>query len=114
MQNTPFDIIQGDTWSFEIEYTDELGNPINISNYNIVAEVRDKPGGEILCATSNSTDGITLKNFPQTTNVIDIVFTPEKTMKFNLPKSAYQVKVIETGDTLLTGWINVEPGVIYG
>ena len=63
MQNTPFDVIQGDTWSVDIEYTDEEGNPINISNYNIVAEVRDKPGGSILCAEINSTNGISLNNF---------------------------------------------------
>lgn len=113
MQNTNFEkIIQGDTWSIDVYYEDADGNPINISNYTVVAEVKDKPGGSILCATSSTGDGIELIDFPNINNAVRITFSPEKTAKFNLPKSAYQIKVVETGDTLLTGWIPVDPGVI--
>lgn len=112
MQNINFDVIQGDTLSFEIYYEDVDGNPINISNYQVIAEVRDKPGGSILCATADMSDGISLIDFPNTTNAVKVIFNPSKTSKFNLPKSAYQVKIVETGDTLLNGWINVDPGVI--
>jgi|OM-RGC.v1.028954781 hypothetical protein len=114
MQSTNFDVIQGDTWSIDIEYEDAEGNPINISNYNILAEVKDKPGGNLLCASSQSENGIELINFPEKNNAIRVTFTPEKTSKFNIPKCAYQIKVIETGDTLLSGWIKVDPGVIDG
>lgn len=112
MQNTNFEIIQGDTWQFDIYYEDVDGTPINISNYNVIAEVRDKPGGSIFCAASDMSDGISLIDFPNISNAVRVVFSPEKTAKFNLPKSAYQVKVVETGDTLATGWVIVEAGVI--
>jgi len=112
MQNTPFNVIQGDTWSFEIDYEDVDGNPINISNYSIVAEVRDKPGGSILCSSISNEDGIELINFPDKNNSIRVTFQPQQTAKFNLPKSAYQVKIVDTGDTLVNGWINVDAGVI--
>lgn len=114
MQNTNFDLIQGDTWDIDIYYEDADGNPINISNLSVIAEVRDKPGGSLLCATSDMEDGISLINFPTVSNAVRVVFSPEKTSKFNLPKSAYQIKIVETGDTLLSGWINVGPGVING
>jgi hypothetical protein len=113
MQNTNLEkIIQGDTWSIDIYYEDVDGNPINISNYHVIAEVRDKPGGSILCATADMEDGISLIDFPTINNAVRVTFSPEKTAKFNLPKSAYQIKVVETGDTLLTGFIPVDPGVI--
>lgn len=112
MQNTPFNIIQGDTWSFEIDYEDVDGNPINISNYNIVAEVRDKPGGSILCSSISSGNGIELIDFPNTSNKIKVTFGPNETAKFNLPRSAYQVKIVDTADTLISGWLTVDPGVI--
>ena len=113
MQNTNFEkIIQGDTWSLDVYYEDTEGNPINISNYTVIAEVRDKPGGNILCATADMQDGISLIDFPNTNNAVRVIFSPEKTAKFNLPKSAYQIKIVETGDTLFTGWVPVDPGVI--
>ena len=112
MKNENFELIQGDTWEISIYYEDVEGNPINISNYNVIAEVRDKPGGNILCANANMSDGISLINFPNINNAVKVIFTPEKTAKFNLPRSAYQIKVVETGDTLLNGWIPVDPGVI--
>ena len=114
MANTNFDLIQGDTWDIDIYYEDVDGNPINISTYTVIAEVRDKPGGTILCATAGMEDGISLIDFPNQSNAIRVIFSPEKTSKFNLPKSAYQIKVVETGDTLLTGWLNIEAGVING
>lgn len=112
MKNENFELIQGDAWDISIYYEDVDGNPINISDYNVIAEVRDKPGGNILCATSDMSDGISLIDFPNVNNAVKVYFSPEKTAKFNLPKSAYQIKVVETGDTLLTGWFNVGAGVI--
>lgn len=111
MQNTNYEIIQGDTWTLDVYYEDKDGNPINISNYNIVAEVKDKQGGSILCASASIDDGVTLID-DGNYNAVRVEFSPSKTSKFNIPKSAYQIKIVETGDTLLMGWINVEPGVI--
>ena len=116
MPSTNFQVIQGDTWSIDIYYTDSDDTPINISNYRIVAEVRDKPGGSLLCASSSTdeNDGIVLIDFPNINNAIKVTFNSDKTAKFNLPRSAYQIKVIETGDTLLNGWLEVDAGVING
>ena len=111
--NINFSIIQGDKWTLEVYYFDnsEPPVPINISNYTILAEVRDKPGGSLICATATNGDGIELiqdGNY----NGIKVTFSSEKTFNFNLPKSAYQVKISDTGDTLLSGWIDVSPAVI--
>ena len=116
MAYTNFQVIQGDTWSLDIYYTDSEDNPINISNYRVIAEVRDKPGGNLLCASASTdqNDGIVLIDFPTTNNAIRVTFSPEKSGKFNLPRSAYQIKVVETGDTLLNGWLEVDAGVING
>ena len=114
MQSTNFEVIQGDTWSIDIYYTDSNDEPINISNYDVVAEVKDKPGGHLLCASASTGDGIELINFPTTTNAIRVTFTGDKTAKFNLPKSAFQIQVVETKDTLLSGWFFVDAGVIDG
>jgi hypothetical protein len=113
MSSTNFKIIQGDTWSVDLYYTDSEDNPINISNYNLIAEVRDKPGGNMLCATaSTAQESIVLVDFPNTTNAVRVTFTGDQTSKFNLPRSAYQIKVLETQDTLLSGWLEIDPGVI--
>ena len=112
MQQTTFDTIQGDTFAFDVYYTDAVDNPINISNYHVVAEVKDKPGGKILCAMADMNNGISLIDFPDVNNAVHISFSPAQTAKFISPKSAFQVKIVETGDTLLVGWINVEAGII--
>jgi hypothetical protein len=114
MPSTNFEVIQGDTWSMDIYYTDSNDAPIDISNYNVLAEVKDKQGGSLLCATATSGNGIELINFPTTNNAIRVTFTGEQTAKFNLPRSAFQIQVVETKDTLLNGWFIVEPGVIDG
>lgn len=114
MQSTNFEVIQGDNWSIDIYYVDADDNPINISNYTVLAEVKDKPGGHLLCASSSTGDGIELIDFPDINNAIRVTFTGEKTAKFNLPKSAFQIQVVETKDTLLNGWFVVEAGVIDG
>ena len=114
MQSTNFEVIQGDNWSIDIYYVDAEDNPINISNYTVLAEVKDKPGGYLLCASSSTGDGIELIDFPNISNAIRVTFTGDKTAKFNLPKSAFQVQVVETKDTLINGWFVVEAGVIDG
>ena len=83
MQNTNYEIIQGDTWTLDVYYEDKDGNPINISNYNIVAEVKDKQGGSILCASASMDDGVTLID-DGNYNAVRVEFSPSKTSKFNI------------------------------
>jgi hypothetical protein len=41
-----------------------------------------------------------------------VTFTGEQTKKFILPKSYYQIKIIDTEDTLLNGWVELEASTL--
>lgn len=110
--NLNFKITQGDTFDLEITYEDLNGVPINLTGYTFTLEVRDKPGGSILCASCTLGDGITVSS--PTTGFIGISISSAKTKKFNLPKSAYQIQAIlgNSKTTLAQGWFEVNAGVI--
>ena len=108
MAYTNFKIIQGDKWSLTLTYTDTNDNPINISEYNLIAEVTDKPGGSIICATTTTqSGGIVNQNDGYGATVV-VTFSGDQTKKFILPKSYYQIKIVDTEDTLLNGWVESE------
>jgi hypothetical protein len=108
MAYTNFNTIQGDTFSLTIEYTDANGLPIDISDFEIIAEVRDKPGGKTICGKISTQDGGIVSISDNIGATIIVTFPPSITEKFILPKCYYQVKIIDTGDTLLNGWIELE------
>lgn len=109
MAYTNFSIIQGDAWRLSISYTDANDNPIDISNYQITAEVRDKPGGSIICGTVTTESGNIVSDLSDTTgSTVNVTFPGSMTQKFVLPKSYYQIKIIDTADTLLNGWVELE------
>jgi hypothetical protein len=119
VKDTNYNIVQGDSFSLSITYTDPSGVPINLSNASALMIVADQPGGSIFCAsacgfaaTPANNDGITVT---ASAGKLDINLTPTKTRKFNLPKSAYQVQIktsSTTSTTLLKGWFQVDAGVI--
>jgi len=111
-ENINFKITQGDTFQLEITYEDINNVPINLTGYTFVLEVRDKPGGSILCATCSLGDGIAVS--APTTGFITVTISSEKTKNFNLPKSAYQLQAIlgNSKTTLAQGWFEVNAGVI--
>ena len=45
-------------------------------------------------------------------NSFNMLFDGDKTNQFNYPRSAYQVKIVETDDELMSGWLEVNAGVI--
>ena len=109
MAYSNFQIIQGDTWPLTITYTDAENNPIDISNYQITAEVRDKPGGKIICGTITTEAGQIIADLSDPTGATIIATFPgSMTSKFILPKAYYQIKIIDTADTLLNGWVELE------
>ena len=117
MKDTNYNIVQGDSWNVQLTYTDSSGSAINLTGYSVLMEVRDEPGGKILCASASvstsasSGDGITIN---RAGGIITINLTGTKTKAFNYPKSAYQVQ-IDNGTntyTLLKGWFVVDAGVI--
>ncbi|CAB5218287.1 hypothetical protein UFOVP204_169 [uncultured Caudovirales phage] len=112
MAYTNFKIIQGDRWSLTLTYTDVNDVPINIEEYNLIAEVTDKPGGSIICATTTTQSGgiVTVDDGYGAT--VMVTFTGDQTKKFILPKSYYQIKIVDTEDTLLNGWVELEASTL--
>ena len=105
-------IVQGDSFTLQIAYSDSSGSAINLTGYSAMFMVRDKPGGNIFCASAGIGDGITITS---ASGLINLNVTPDKTRKFNFPKSAYQLQITSSGSintTLLQGYIDVNAGVI--
>ena len=111
--STNYKVTQGDTFRLKVTYTDPAGSPISLEGYTIRAEVKDRPGGKVLCAYSELGDGVLVQD--PATGVIEIEFSPAKTRKFYVPKAAYQVQITDqygSKSTLVQGWFVVNPGVI--
>jgi hypothetical protein len=111
IKETNFDIVQGDSWRTVVLVKDSSQTPLNFDGYTFQMEVRDKEGGHILCATASLGDGI--ENLGD--GKIRISLTTEKTRKFILPRSKYQLVSIDPTNirkTLIQGWFNVHDGVI--
>lgn len=122
MKDVNYNIIQGDSFVLSLNYVDSSGSPVDLTGYSALMEIRDKPGGRILSASASYapasgsvgpiSDGIIVT---ASSGKIDINLSPNKTKNFNLPKSAYQVQITSSAGqkiTVLTGWFNVNAGVI--
>lgn len=117
MKETNFSLVQGDSWNVNITYTDVSGSAINLTGYSGLMQVRNEPGGDILCASAsiNSSasvgDGITMY---RQNGIININMSGTKTKLFNYPRSAYQFQITNGTNTytLLKGWFVVDAGVI--
>lgn len=111
MQDTNFKIIQGDTLVLSATYKDSFGNPINITGYTAEFQVRDVPGGKIVCADVTTSNGITIDG---TNGKVTVTVSSDLTKKFTVPKAAYQLQInsgtVKT--TLATGWFEVQKGII--
>jgi hypothetical protein len=111
MKDTNFKIIQGDTFVLSVIYKDPSGNPIDITGYTAEFQVRDIPGGKVICATVDTTNGITIDGV---NGKITITVSSDLTKKFTISKCAYQLQVnsgsVKT--TLATGWFEVSRGII--
>jgi hypothetical protein len=107
-----FSIIQGDSFALQILYKDSSGSAVNLTGYSANFEVRDKPGGKIICSTASVGDGITITS--ASGGIIDILLSSTKTSNFTIPKAAYQLQIssASTKNTLLYGWFLVEKSVI--
>lgn len=107
-----FSLVQGDTFSLQILYKDNSGSAINLTGYSAYMEIRDRPGGKILCTTASIGDGISITS--ASGGQIDILLSSEKTKTFTVPKAAYQFQIssASTTTTLLYGWFIVDKGLI--
>lgn len=118
-----FEHIQGDNFRLNITYYDPDGVIINLSGYSAALEVRDQPGGKILCTSGSigsipangSFSGQYITTPSASTGTLQINIPGDQTHNFNYPRSSYQVRVQSSGgikDTLATGWITVDAGTI--
>jgi len=118
-----FEQIQGDNLRMNVTYYDPDGNIINLSGYSATLEVRDQPGGQILCTSgsigsipsSGSYSGQYISTTSASSGELQINIPGSETLKFNYPRSSYQVRVESSGgirDTLAYGWITVDAGTI--
>ena len=107
-----FNVIQGDTFILNVTYKDPSGTLIDLSGYDIVFQVRNDFGGNVICATATDGDGITLNS---STKVVTITMTSEQTKQFTVPRAAYQLRITapnQTQTTLASGYFAVEKAVI--
>ena len=115
IQEYNYDIFQGDTWEVTIPLVDLEGNNVtSATGWTFVSQVRNKEGGDLLCASASLGSGITTAVVNNQVNVT-VVYTPTQTSNFNLPKSVYQIQSIDPNGrkkTLRTGWFQVHPSVI--
>lgn len=118
-----FEHIQGDNFRLNIVYYDSSNNLVNLSGYSAVLEVRDQPGGSILCTSgsigsipaSGAYSGQYISTPSASSGTLQINIPGDQTHNFNYPRSSYQVRVQSSSgikDTLATGWITVDAGTI--
>ena len=113
MEEVNFKIVQGDTFNISVQYIDSNNNPIDLTGYSAKMDVRNSPGGKILCASINSSNGISIDN---STGTLDITFNPSQTKKFTIPSAAYHLKIINNSNndqsTILKGYFSVTPVIV--
>ena len=112
-QDVNWKITQGDTFSLELQYKDADENPISLTGFDIIMEIKDKPGGRVLSARCSLGDGISVPN--EADGIIEISVSPQKTRKFNYPRASYQIQGTDQygeNTTFLQGWFLVNAGTI--
>jgi hypothetical protein len=123
MTKKSFEIIQGDSFQISAIYENPSNEPINLSGYTSYCEVRDQPGGQILCATaslssipySGSFSGDGIYGNSASTGQLFLNLVPSKTLNFNYPRSSIQWRITSpSGEniTLVDGWLIVDAGTI--
>ncbi len=112
MEEVNFKVVQGDTFSIKVTYQNPNGTDINLTNYTARMDVRNEPGGKILCASITTSNGISISGVD---GEINITFSPAQTRKFTTPSAAYQLQITSPGGqqtTVLKGYLSVSPAVV--
>ena len=114
MEEVNFKAVQGDTFEINVSYKNPDGTAINLIDYTARMDVRDAPGGKILCASSTEQNGGIIIN--DIAGTINVKFTSTQTKNFTIPNAAYQLQIIDSvtnkKHTLIYGHIKVSPSVI--
>jgi hypothetical protein len=118
-----YNIVQGDAFLTSYLYQTASSVPINLSGGYLVFEVRDEPGGSLVCSTSSigpipasgSISNGTLTVSSASSGSVTVVISGSSTNNFNVPRSAFQARFTNSSGNATTfekGWFNVDPGVI--
>jgi len=108
-----FEVDQNTTFTFTVEYKDDDGDPIVLTNCSAKMQVRDTKGGSKLAftLTSPSTGGITID---EALGKLTIKMTPTQTNKLFYPKSSYDLMLTDSNlnkTKLLEGFITLSRSV---
>lgn len=112
MEEVNFKVVQGDSFTIVVQYTNPDNSPINLSGYTSRMDVRNEPFGKILCASLTEQSGIVIT---PSTGTLNIQFTPSQTRKFTYPSAAYQLQIkssIGVQTTILKGYFSTSLAVI--
>ena len=107
-----FEVDQGATFVFMIEYKDNLGNPIDLDACTAKLQVRDNKGGSKLAFTLQSPNSGIVIDEPN--GKLTIKMTPTQTNKLFYPKSAYDVLLTDSNGNktkLLEGFLSLSRSV---
>ena len=106
-----FEIVQGDTFILTAIYKDPSNQPIDITGYSAIFQVKDKPDGKVICATVTSNDYIVIDG---PNGKITVTIPADKTKNFTIPQSAYQLQINSGSQktTIADGFFSVRRGTI--
>ena len=89
-----FEVDQGTTFSFTVEYKDSNDAPINLTGATAKLQVRDTAGGSKLAFTLTSPSGGII--IDAVNGKITCKMTPTQTNKLFYPKSSYDLMVTDS------------------
>jgi hypothetical protein len=107
-----FEVDQNTTFMFTIDYKDNDGDPINLTDCSAKMQVRDTKGGSKLAFTLTSpVGGISID---EAAGRLTIRMTPTQTNKLFFPKSSYDIMLTDSNlnkTKILEGFLTLNRSV---
>lgn len=107
-----FEVDQNTTFTFTIDYKDNNGDPIDLTDCVVKMQVRDTKGGAKLAFTLTSPSGGI--NVDELLGRINIRMTPSQTNKLFFPKSSYDIMLTDSNSNktkILEGFLTLSRSV---
>jgi hypothetical protein len=107
-----FEVDQNTTFSFTVDYQDNSGDPIDLTDSSVKMQVRDTKGGSKLAFSLTSPAGGILVD--ENLGRITIKMTPTQTNKLFYPKSSYDIMLTDSNlnkTKLLEGFLTLSRSV---
>jgi hypothetical protein len=107
-----FEVDQNATFTFQVEYKDDIGALIDLTGSTAKLQVRDTKGGSKLAFTLTSPSGGITIDGPN--GLLMIKMTPTQTNKLFYPKSSYDLMLTDSNlnkTKLLEGFLTLSRSV---